>query len=218
MSTYRLLAWCGLAVVLTYVIGIVCIGAVPDATNVHALDKALREINAHNRLTVVAGWMFAIGLAVVVPFTWLLVSTLPEPLRERASIGAWVLSVGAIVNVIGSLILVMLGHFQPLVSQTTETSDISKMLLGFGISCDATYNFGLFVGLTLICAAMRASDEWRGKTATLGLVTGILSLPVSLEWYSEYAAMIQYLSGGLFIIWTIAVTVVARRRSSTAMS
>src|SRR4051794_10214269 len=87
-ASLRMLAALGLFAAATVLIGIVAVSLIPDQLNPGDADRALAQMSAHHQAEVVAGWMFAVGLAAVIPFVWQVVRTLEEPGRMPAAVGA----------------------------------------------------------------------------------------------------------------------------------
>ncbi|HXT15725.1 MAG TPA: DUF4386 family protein [Gemmatimonadaceae bacterium] len=207
----RMLALTGLFAAVAIIAGIVAVGFIPDQLNVSAVDKALVQIEAHHRAEEIAGWMFAVGLAAVIPFTWLVVRTLGETVRTPATVGAWIITVGVTANVVGGLTMVALGHTVAPALADPAMKSVAVAFIGLGVAIDSMYNLSLGIGMLMIGRAMRHS-EWPRWLANLALAAGALSLPVALEWYSPAAAVVQYASGTLYLVWAIGTSVVALRR------
>jgi len=211
----RALAITGFVTAATLLAGIIAVALIPDQLNSTAFDKALVEIAAHRHAEIIAGWMFAFFLTALIPFIWLVVRSLSESGRMPATIGACVLTAGATVDIVASLLLVAIGHgIAPSIGDPVART-IGIAMLNLGAAVDAMYNLALGIGLILIARSMRASGVWPKWLTRLALVAGVLSLPVSLEWYSQLAAAVQYASGTLFLVWVVGMSVVAARRART---
>jgi hypothetical protein len=207
-ASLRFIATLGLVSAVTLLAGVIAVSLIPDQLNPGVAERALAEIGAHHQAEVIAGWMFAIGLATIIPFIWQVVRTIDEPGRMFAAIGACIITVGATIDVGASMLMVALGHGIAPWSADPMNRAIGSALLHLGASLDAMYNLTLGVGLVMIGRSMRQSG-WPRWLAKLAVAAGILSLPVSLEWYSPAAAAVQYASGTLVLVWVVGASVVA---------
>lgn len=209
----RALAITGGVTAATLLVGIIAVGMIPDQLNPVGLDKALTEIAAHRHAEIIAGWMFSFFFAALIPFIWLVVRSLNDSVRLPATIGACVLTAGTTVGLIGTLLMVALGHgVVPSIADPASRA-VGMGMLSVGSAIDAMYNLALGVGLVLIARPMRGGGVWPKWLTNLALAAGLLSLPVSLEWYSQFAAPIQYVSGTLFLVWVAGMSVVAAKRA-----
>jgi len=208
----RALALTGAINAVTVVAGIIAMSFIPDQMNLAAPDKALTQIAAHHRAEVVAGWMFACCLAAFIPFIWLLVRSLNEATRLPATIGACIITAGATIDVAASLIFVTVGHALTPNMTDPAARTVGMAMLNFGASIDSLYNLLLGVGLVLIARSMRASvwPRWLGMVA---VAAGVLSIPVSLQWYAPAVAVVQFASGTLLLVWVVGLSAIAFKRS-----
>jgi hypothetical protein len=208
MATVRRLGGItGLTAAGLIVIGIVAVSMIPDQANSGELYRAITQIQANPRAELVAGWAFAIGLAALVPFAWLLVRTLDQPSRIAATIGATALTIGATANAVGAMTMIVLTRFSAADLSDPLVRRIQTTILTLGIALDAYYNLALGIALILIGNSMRQSAGWPRWLGVAGIAIGVLSLPVAMEWASNTAALFQYASGTLFLLWAITASV-----------
>jgi len=210
----RALAIMGVITAAAFVVGIVAVSMIPDQLNGGAFDKALTEIATHRHAEVVAGWMFAIGLATLIPFIWLVVRSLSDATRLPATIGACLITAGATIDIAGSLLLVAVGHGLSPSFADPAVRAVAGAMLHLSVALDSMYNLTLGAGLVMIGRSMRAGGAWPRWTANLAIVAGVLSLPVALEWYSELAGAAQYASGTLLLAWVVGLAVAGMKRAA----
>jgi hypothetical protein len=202
----RQAGYLGFVATVAIIVGIAAVSMIPDQMNTTAINEALSQIRAHPTAEILAGWMFAIGLTALAPFTWLLVRTIDMSARLPATIGASVLSIGIAADVVCGMAMVTLGQHSSFTVIDPTTRAAGTALVAMINALDAFYNLALGSALILLGLSVRRSSTLPRWLGTSAIAVGALSLPVALEWHSRGAAAFQYVSGTLFLVWLVTAS------------
>jgi hypothetical protein len=197
----------GLAAVAGNVLGVVFLLDVPSAYRPGDVAAWLAGARAQPLLTVASAWSFVLGLVALAAFALLL--ALQQAPRVRApgwfQAGAALVALGALLNAAGC--------FGPAVAvrflAPGEAGQAAGLaLLALTLHLDAHFNLVLGLGLLAMNLAAGPASGWPRWLRALGVVAGLASLPVALQFWSDPWARLLALSGPLWLAW---FTVVALR-------
>ncbi len=199
----RVGAICGVIAVAGNVAGVALLGAVPSAYRPGAMASWVREVLAAPDAVSLSAVAFTIGLVALAGWALALGARLHTPLARAA--GA-VIAVGALFDAAGTPApLVLARHLGPFCEAGADCLPAGAALLGMSLAADALFNLLLGVGLILMAAASwRRGAAWRWM-APLMLVSGVASVPVSLQVAYDAGARLLVIAGPLWLA-AIAVT------------
>ncbi|MFT3707013.1 MAG: hypothetical protein QM817_05020 [Archangium sp.] len=150
------------------------------------------ETLAHPSASTVSALSFTFGLVFLAAF----VGGLATIIRSSwATVGAVLFGSGALLDAAGTMAPVAVLHVG---------ADSGVALLWVTLLLDSAFN-GL-LGLGLICFAV----GWTGAPRWLrwlGLVAGIASLPVALQFSDDFFARLLAIAGPLWLSWVVAVSI-----------
>ena len=90
---------------------------------------------------------------------------------------------------------------------------VGQALLAVTLHLDASFNLALGAGLVLANAAAGKGSGWPAWLRALGIVAGLASLPVALQFWADPFAKLLAISGPLWLAWFAAAAIrLARRR------
>lgn len=139
--------------------------------------------------TAVSSFAFTFGLVALAAFA----AGFAAKLRTAPAIVAGVfIGLGALLDAAGTP--------APLVALNTDPA-IGQAFLRFTLLLDATFNGCLAVGLIAAFIAQPGKLRW------LALASGILSIPVSLQWASADAARLLAIAGPAWLAWITATSI-----------
>lgn len=194
----------GLVAVLGNVLGVAFLWNVPSPYRPGDVPAWLAGAQAQPLLTVASAWSFVAGLAALAALAWLLALAV----APRATAPGW-FHAGAALVAAGAL-LNAAGCFGPAVAvrllpagQAGEAAGVA--LLALSLHLDAFFNLSLGVGLLAMNLAAGPGAGWPGWLRRLGVVAGLASLPVALQFWSDPFAKLLSISGPLWLAWLTAV-------------
>lgn len=196
----------GLTAVLGNVLGVAFLWDVPSPYRPGDVAAWLAGAQAQPWLTVASAWSFVVGLVALAAFLVLL----SLAVGPRASAPGWV-HAGAALAGFGAL-LNAAGCFGPAVAvrflPPGEAGAAAGLaLLSLTLHLDAHFNLVLGLGLLAINLGVGAGAGWPRWLRALGLLAGLASLPVALQFWSDPFAKLLALSGPLWLAWFTAVAV-----------
>lgn len=183
--------------VLGLALNVVAVGLVAGFTSPYRpgdLDGWAASVRAMPVAATGSAWAFTLGLAALVPFVRALPS-LPADRPALADAGGWLVAVGAILNATACPAIAVLATVGGL------GDDVARALLGFALVADAAFNALLGAGLLLLAAGLRLPLGLR----VVGLVAGVASLPVALQFLDDRFAGLLAVSGPLWLLWCFAM-------------
>lgn len=194
----------GLAAVAGNVLGVAFIYEVPSPYRPGDLPAWLAGSQAQPLLTVASAWSFVVGLVALAAFMVLL--ALAAAPRARAPGWLWA---GAALTAFGAL-LNAAGCFGPAVAVRFLPPGEAGLaagvaLLALTLHLDAHFNLVLGLGLLAVNLAAGPGPGWPGWLRALGVVAGLASLPVALQFWSDPFAKLLAVSGPLWLAWFTAV-------------
>jgi hypothetical protein len=157
------------------------------------------ETLAHPSASTVSAVAFTYGLVLLAAFVAGLASLIRSP---WATVGAVLFGCGALLDAAGTMAPIAVLHVGP---------DAGVGLLWGTLLLDSAFN-GL-LGLGLICFALgwTAAPRW---LRLLGLVAGLASLPVALQFMDDFFARLLAVAGPLWVVWVIAASIRVLKTSS----
>jgi hypothetical protein len=178
------------------------LGDIPSAYRPGTLTQWVHEtINAPAAASASAiGFM--LGLAALAGWAWAISARLETPLARAAGmfIGA-----GALLDAAGCPAPLVLAEYLGRACRAGgDCVAVGVALLGTTLVLDAFFNVLLGAGLVMLGFVMRAREGTPRWIAWLTFVAGVVTLPVSLQWFSPTAANLLLVAGPL---WLAAVAV-----------
>jgi hypothetical protein len=202
----------GLAGVAGNFLGVAFIYEIPSPYRPGDVPAWLAGSQAQPLLTVASAWSFVVGLAALATFLVLL--ALAAAPRARAPgwlwAGAALAAFGAILNAAGCFGPAVAVRFLP---PGEAGQAVGVALLSLSLHLDAHFNLVLGLGLLAINLAAGPGVGWPGWLRGLGVVAGLASLPVALQFWSDPFAELLAVSGPLWLAW---FTLVALRGGAPA--
>jgi hypothetical protein len=194
----------GLVAVAGNVLGVAFLWEVPSPYRPGDVPAWLAGARAQPLLTVASSWSFVVGLVALAAFLWLL----SEAVGPRARAPGW-LRAGAFYAAGGAL-LNAAGCFGPAVAvrflPAGPAGDaVGVALLAGTLHLDAHFNLALGLGLLAMNLAAGEAAGWPRWLRALGVVSGLASLPVALQFWSDPFAKLLAISGPLWLAWFTAV-------------
>jgi hypothetical protein len=201
----RLGAAMGLLGVAGNALGVAALWEVPGAYRPDALAAWVEGSLAHPQATVVSAVAFTVGLLALAAWAG---QVGRGPLARAGSAGrlaASAMAAGALVNAAGTLApAVLVLHLAPGCAGEA-CLPAARALLGVTLSLDALFNLAFGAGLLLAGALLlRAGQRALGA---LGLVAGLVTVPVAGQLASTAAARALALAGPLWLAFVVAASV-----------
>jgi len=200
----------GLVGVAGNVLGVAFLWEVPSAYRPGDLAAWLEASRAQPLLTLASAWSFVLGLAALAGFAVLLaVEQAPRARRPGwFHAGAALVALGALLNAAGCFGPAVAVRFLP-PGEAGQAAAVA--LLAMTLHLDAHFNLVLGLGLLAMNAAAGPGVGWPRWLRVLGVVAGLASLPVALQFWSDPYARLLALSGPLWLAWFTAVALRADR-------
>lgn len=139
--------------------------------------------------TAVSSFAFVFGLIALAAFA---IGYAAKLRTAPAIVAASFIALGALLDAAGCP--------APLVALNAP-APIGEAFLRFTLLLDAAFNGALGIGLIIMAFAQPGRLRW------LALASGIISLPVSLQWASADAAQLLVIAGPLWLAWFAATSV-----------
>jgi hypothetical protein len=139
--------------------------------------------------TAVSSFAFTFGLVALAAFALGFVAHLRT---GPALVAGAFIGLGALLDAAGTP--------APLVALNADPA-VGQAFLRYTLLLDATFNGCLGVGLIAAFFAQRSKLRW------LALASGILSLPVALQWMSADAARLLMIAGPAWLAWIAATSI-----------
>lgn len=203
----------GLIAVLGNTVAVFALAKTPHTYKPGTLLKWFEEACQDPQGTILSSWAFALGLIAMIPFVRGLSRLWGD--SKLGDMGESLISFGALCNCLGTLFpFVLVAYLVPLFSDPSELKAIAAAMLGLALVLDAFFNLVFGLGLVLVGFALWRSG-WR-KLGGLGLVSGLLTMPVVLQaGYLSFAYLVL-LAGPLWLLWIVCASVVLIRGQSAA--
>lgn len=166
----------------------------PHTYKIEAVQRWAAEALADPDGTRHAAFAFTAGLAALAAFFW----ALGDGAHPRLRAGARLAAVGALLNAAGTM--------APAAALFLANADAMVPWLAMTLYLDATFNLCLGGGLVLIASVTWTAATWSKPLSILGLVGGLLSMVVSLQAVSDSFATLLVVSGPLWILWIVWVS------------
>ena len=184
-------------------LGVAFLWDVPVAYRPTDIDRWAALSVAHSGATLASAVSFILGLLALAGWSVALGRSLDT---RPARWGASVIAVGAILNAAGCVTpLVWVAHVAPACRDLAVCAPAARALLGITLSLDALFNLLLGLGLVALGSALLSS---RARVlGLLGLVAGLVSLPVAGQPFSETAARLLGIAGPLWLAFVLASSV-----------
>lgn len=184
-----LAAVCGVKAVVLNLAAVVALQAVPHCYKPGDIGGWLAESLAAPMATTVAAWCFTLGLAALVPFGVGLAQ------RDRGTaVGAALIAAGALLDAAGTMAPVAALH---------SARPVAEALLWMTLLLDSSFNALLGFGLLAVGWGMSEAAGWPRGLRGLAWVAGLASLPVALQFHSDFFANLLLVSGPLWIAWVL---------------
>jgi hypothetical protein len=193
MSSLRSGAVAGCTGVLLNVIAVAALGPVPHTYSPADVGAWLAESKAAPTNTIVSAWAFTVGLVLLAAFGAVLARRLNHAL---ATVGAVIFGAGLLLDAAGTLL--------PIAALKVDDG-IGLALLWATLLLDSANN-GL-LGVALICFSLALPADWPKAHRWLGLVAGVTSLPVGLQFASADFARLLAIAGPLWLTWILWASV-----------
>lgn len=197
----RIGAALGLAGVAGNVVAVWLLGDVDGAYRLGGLGAWAAATLAHPAASVASAVAFTVGLAALAGWAFALGRRLRHPL---ARLGAAAMAAGALVNAAGTVTpAVLVLHVAPACAGEA-CLPAAQALLGLTLTLDALFNLLFGLGLVAV-AAVLAVRERRTALGALGVVAGLATIPVSLQFAVDAASRLLLVAGPLwlaFVVWT----------------
>jgi hypothetical protein len=189
-----LAGWLGLAL---NVVAVFALREVPHTYAPGDVPAWLSETVAHPTASTVSAWSFTIGLVLLSAWA----AGLAFAVRTSwAVIGACLFGLGALLDAAGTPAVVAALHVEP---------SAGVALLWLTLLLDSAFNALLGLGLLAIAAG---TPGWPRPLRVLGVVGGLVSLPVGLQFSSDAFARLLAVSGPLWLVFVAWSGVVLSRR------
>jgi hypothetical protein len=116
------------------------------------------------------------------------------------------MAIGAAVNAAACVTpLVLVAHVLPGCAAPETCAPVARALLGLTLTLDAAFNLLFGAGLALLGGLLIARGaRWLGG---LGLLAGLVTMPVSLQVFSERAASLLAVAAPLWLAFVVAASV-----------
>lgn len=188
-GSHRSAAIAGLAGVLLNVLAVAALGPVPHTYSPADVGAWLAESKAAPTHTIISAWAFTVGLVLLAAFGAGLARRLDRPL---AVIAAVIFGAGLLLDASGTLL--------PIAALKVDDA-IGLALLWATLLLDSANN--ALLGVALICFSLSLPREWPRGHRWLGLVAGLTSVPVGLQFASADFARLLAVAAPLWLTWIV---------------
>jgi hypothetical protein len=169
----------------------------------------LSELQADPLSTQLSACAFTVGLVALAAFAAGLALTVAnrrnlavKDRRNLAVAGAVFFGGGALLDATGTMAPIAALHLE-------QAAGVA--LLWLTLVLDSAFNGLLAVGLLCFSGALRADDGWPVSLRWLGVVAGLASLPVALQFSSDVFANLLAVAGPLWLMWVTWTSVLLLR-------
>lgn len=183
-----LAGWLGLA------LNLVAVAALREVPHTYApgdVPAWLRETLDHPTASTLSAWSFTVGLVLLAAWAAGLARAVP---RSAVVVGACLFGLGALLDAAGTPGVIAALHVD---------ASAGLALLWMTLLLDSAFN--LLLGLGLLAIAVGLPADWPRPLRVLGVVAGLASLPVGLQFASDTFARMLAVSAPLwlaFVTWT----------------
>jgi hypothetical protein len=207
----------GLTAVLGNALGVAFLWNVPSPYRPGDVPAWLAGSQAQPLFTVASAWSFVVGLVALAAFMWLLVQSAAPRARSPGwfHAGAVLVAGGALLNAAGCFGPAVAVRFLP---PGEAGQALGVALLAISLHLDAHFNLVLGVGLLALNLSAGPGPGWPGWLRALGVVAGLASLPVALQFWSDPFAKLLAISGPLWLAWFTAVALRGAGRPSAPLA
>ncbi len=196
----------GLVAVLGNVLGVYFLGDVPSPYRPGDVPAWLAGSHAQPGATLASAWSFVVGLVALAAFAGVMAAA-TRPDRPGLARAGWALvGAGALLNAAGCVTPAVVVGFVPPPPDPVGAV-LGQALLAVTLHLDAAFNLSLGVGLLLVNAGLGRGSGWPSWLRGLGVVAGLASLPVFLQWHDDAYAKLLAISGPLWLAWFVAASV-----------
>jgi hypothetical protein len=197
-------AWAAAGGILGNVLGVAFLWSVPSPYRPGDVPAWLAGVHAQPALTVLSSASFVAGLVLLAVFAALVLAS-ERPARPGPFLAGWALvALGAVMNAAGCVGPAVAVRFLPGPPDAAGAA-VGQALLAVTLHLDAFFNLALGAGLVLANAAAGKVSGWPAWLRLLGVVAGLASLPVALQFWADPFAKLLALSGPLWLAWFTAV-------------
>lgn len=205
-SIRRAAAWTAVGGIAGNVLGVVFLRDVPSPYRPGDVGAWLEGTLAHPIATVLSSASFVVGLVLLAVFA-ALIATSERPERPGPYLaGLSLVALGALMNAVGCVTPAVAARFLPLPLDPGGEA-AGRGLLAITLHLDAFFNLVLGAGLVLVNLALGRASGWPAWLRALGVVAGLASLPVALQFWADPFAMLLAISGPLWLAWFAAAAV-----------
>ena len=191
----------GLAGLLGVLLNVLAVGAlqvVPHTYRPGDVPAWLAETVAHPGATVISAWAFTLGLVFLAGFC----AGLAFAVRNAwVTVGACLFGLGALLDATGTMGPIAALHLEP---------TVGVGVLWMSLLADSAFN--ALLGLGLLCFAVGFPADWPKGLRVLGVIAGLASLPVALQFHSDDFARLLAIAGPLWLTWVTWASVLLLRR------
>jgi hypothetical protein len=197
-------AWAAAGGIVGNVLGVAFLWNVPSPYRPGDVPAWLAGARAQPVETVLSAASFVVGLSLLAVFAALAVAS-ERPARPGPFFAGWALvAVGAVLNAAGCVAPAVAVRFLP---ADPAGAAVGQALLAITLHLDAFFNLALGAGLVLANAAAGRASGWPAWLRMLGILAGLASLPVALQFWADPFAKLLALSGPLWLAWFAAAAV-----------
>lgn len=199
-------AWTAAGGILGNVLGVVFLRDVPSPYRPGDVAAWLEGTLAHPLATVLSSASFVVGLVLLAVFA-VLAGLSERPERPGPFLaGLALLAVGAVLNAAGCVTPAVAARFLETPLDAAGAA-AGRGLLAVTLHLDAFFNLALGAALVLVNLGLGRASGWPAWLRGLGIVAGIASLPVALQFWADPFAMLLAISGPLWLAWFAAAAV-----------
>jgi hypothetical protein len=157
-----------------------------------------------------------VGLVLLAVFAAAVLAS-ERPARPGPFLAGWALvAAGALLNAAGCVAPAVAVRFLAAPPDPAGAA-VGEALLAVTLHLDAAFNLALGAGLLLANAGAGKASGWPIGLRALGVVAGLASLPVALQFHADAFAKLLAISGPLWLAWFgWAAVHLARRRDAPA--
>ena len=147
---------------------------------------------------------FTFGLLLLVPWAraW--------GRRGLLGVAGELVAGGALLNAAGTPLVAVVARFLPV--SDPANGPVARALLGVTLTLDAVFNACLGAGILLASAGARS---WPRGLRALGVVAGLATLPVALQYRDARAADLLAVAGPLWLAWSTWLALRMLREGAT---
>jgi hypothetical protein len=194
----------GLVAVAGNALGVAFLWDVPSPYRPGDVAGWLAGARAQPLLTVASSWSFVVGLVALAAFMLLIALAVAPRARAPGWVhaGAALVAGGALLNAAGCFGPAVAVRFLPPGPAGDATG---QALLALSLHLDAHFNLVLGLGLLALNLGAGEGAGWPRWLRAFGVVAGLASLPVALQFWSDPFAKLLAVSGPLWLAWFAAV-------------